>query len=180
GACVLYYHFGRTDLALVQREVNDNVAPFQRIVEQTEPALTQMRQTADRLSSQEARLESLSREQEAIAATVHELPAELQKIDSIRTEVNERMQSVEAMNKELGGSVARALAQINEQVASVAQHQDQIEHELGKLSARVEKLNPGSYDDQFRKQQGLIDSLHKRIQEIEQAERVKPQTERPQ
>jgi len=43
GACVLYYRYGRTDVALVHREVNDNVAPFQRIVEQTEPALTQVR-----------------------------------------------------------------------------------------------------------------------------------------
>jgi hypothetical protein len=41
------------------------------------------------------------------------------------------------------------------------------------------RLNPGGYDDQFHKQQELIDSLRKKIQEMEQAERVKPQGVRP-
>jgi chromosome segregation ATPase len=180
GACALYYHYGRTDLALVQREVNANIAPFQRIVEQTEPALAQVRQTAGRLSAQETRLESLVREQEAIAAAAQALPQELQQIDSIRTEIDQRMESVEAMNKDLSGSVGHSLTLINDQIASVSQHQNQIEHELGNLSARVERLNPSGYDDQFHKQQELIDSLRKKIQEIEQGERVKPQGVRPQ
>src|SRR5436853_7916216 len=68
GACGLYYEFGRTDAALVHNEVNSNIAPIKRIIEQTEPALAQVQQTSEQLKSQEARLETLSRNQQEVSA----------------------------------------------------------------------------------------------------------------
>src|SRR5205085_8008911 len=83
-ACGLYYKFGRTDAALVHNEVNSNIAPIKRVIEQTEPALAQVRQTSDQLRSQESRLDALSRSQEQISSAVREVPQKLRQIDAIQ------------------------------------------------------------------------------------------------
>jgi len=164
GACAAYYQYGRTDVALVHNEVNNNIAPIKQIIEQTKPALAQVRQTADQLSAQQTLLESLSRKQEDLVTTVQAVPDKLQQIDSIRTDLS---------------AVKANMQEVQARFSSVSQQQNQIERSLEDLSIRVEKIRPLSNDDQLRRQQELINSLLGRIQKLEQ-QRFNPRTERPQ
>ncbi|SRR6266550_1328761 len=165
GACAAYYQYGRTDVALVHSEVNNNIAPIKQIIEQTKPALAQVRQTADQLSAQQRLLESLSRKQEDLVTTVQAVPDKLQQIDSIRTDLS---------------AVRANMQEVQARFSAVSQQQNQIERNLKDLSIRVEKTRPLSNDDQLRRQQELINSLMGRIQKLEQLQRVNPRTERPQ
>jgi len=164
GACAAYYQYGRTDVALVHSEVNNNIAPIKQIIEQTKPALAQVRQTADQLSAQQRLLESLSRKQEDLVTTVQAVPDKLQQIDAIRTDLS---------------AVKANMQEVQARFSGVSQQQNQIERNLKDLSMRVDKIRPLSNDDQLRRQQELINSLLGRIQKLEQ-QRFNPRTERPQ
>jgi len=164
GACAAYYQYGRTDVALVHSEVNNNIAPIKQIIEQTKPALAQVRQTADQLSAQQTLLESLSRKQEDLVTTVQAVPDKLQQIDAIRTDLS---------------AVKANMQEVQARFSGVSQQQNQIERNLKDLSMRVDKIRPLSNDDQLRRQQELINSLLGRIQKLEQ-QRFNPRTERPQ
>jgi len=164
GACAAYYQYGRTDVALVHNEVNNNIAPIKQIIEQTKPALAQVRQTADQLSAQQTLLESLSRKQEDLVTTVQAVPDKLQQIDAIRTDLS---------------AVKANMQEVQARFSGVSQQQNQIERNLKDLSMRVDKIRPLSNDDQLRRQQELINSLLGRIQKLEQ-QRFNPRTERPQ
>jgi chromosome segregation ATPase len=189
GACAVYYLYGRTDVALVRGEVNSNIGPLKQIVEQSAPALAQVRQTAERLSAQESRLDSVSQKQEALATAVQTVPEKLQEVELVRTDlsaVKADVDSVRVQSQKLGGSVDSALtgvAQLNDRISSISQQQTRIEGSLKDLSVRFEKirpLSPTDGSDQLRRQQELINSLQERIKKLEQVKRVDPRTERPQ
>ena len=186
GACAVYYQYGRTDVALVHSEVNSNIAPYKQIIEQAKPALAQVRQTADQLSAQETRLNSLSQEQQALATTVQAVPEKLQQIDSVRADlsgVKTDMAVVRTQNQELRGALENTrngVEQLNQRFSSVEQQQSVVQRDLKELSTRVQRIPPVNSDDQLKRQQELINSLMQRIQKLEQTRRIDPRTVRPQ
>lgn len=171
GASIVYYQYGRTDVALVQSEVNNQLAPVRQIVEQTKPALEQVRQTVEQISAQRVQLESLRQQQEVLATTVQAVPDRLKQVDAIRTDLSGVKQEIEVASDRV--------AQLDRRFSAVERLQKGAERDVKDLSARLDKIRPVSNDDQLRRQQELIESLKKRIDKLEQPTRANPRTERP-
>ena len=137
GIAVLYLTRGVTERDIVRREVQTGLAPMQDTIRRAEPALQQVRQAADQISEQQARIEAFGEQQRALADQIRPLSEKLPEIEEVRVRLD----------------------QISEQA-------DANRLEMRRLNERVSAVEPGDLHEIVRGQKELIQQLQKDVEAL--------------
>jgi predicted nucleic acid-binding Zn-ribbon protein len=159
---VLFLAFGRSDRVMVSDEIDAKVKPVQATLDETLPAVQQIRKAAATLDEQQNRIQSLQQNQEEISRKIRPLSdqlASLQQNAVTAATLDNRLENVNG-----------SLSSYNQRVAALAQQQSQIQADQVKIRQNIDQVSQTlavvkrSQDDSFRTVFKRMDTLENQWQ----------------